>query len=328
MTLQRLALSRSTLDRASHRRPDPGLVASLLSVPGTAVLVLVGDRAPITDGPDGPGLDLLDPVTATAAATRTNHGRSGAGDLVVSAYLGTDAAGRDHVLLAAPAPPGEPAAAGADALPGATRWAGLRTVGHLLDDTDAGMLACAVALANWHAVHVACPRCGGTTEPVQAGWARACPACGAEHYPRTDPAVIMAVVDAGDRILLGRQDRWPQRRYSTLAGFVEPGEDLEAAVRREVWEEARIRVDQVTYRGSQPWPFPSSLMVGFRAAATSTEVRVDGTELAEARWWSREELGLDVATGELVLPPSISIARRLVEDWYGGPISGVAEAWR
>jgi NAD+ diphosphatase len=138
----------------------------------------------------------------------------------------------------------------------------------------------------------------------------------------------MAVVDEADRILLGRQARWPERRFSTLAGFVEPGESLEAAVRREVFEEAGVVVDEVVYRGSQPWPFPSSLMLGFFARATSTDIVVDGEELAQARWWSREELSLDLATGELLLPPTVSIARRLIEAWFGGPIRDAGEAWR
>jgi NAD+ diphosphatase len=162
---------------------------------------------------------------------------------------------------------------------------------------------------------------------IQSGWARSCPACGAEHYPRTDGAVIMAVTDADDRILLGRQATWPERRFSCLAGFVEPGESLEAAVRREVLEEAGVVVGEVTYRGSQPWPFPASLMLGFRGRALSTEITVDGTELAGARWWSREELALDIATGELLLPPAVSIARRLVEDWYGAPLRDGNEPW-
>jgi len=140
--------------------------------------------------------------------------------------------------------------------------------------------------------------------------------------------VIMAITDDAGRILLGRQVRWPEKRYSCLAGFVEPGESLEAAVRREAWEEAGVVVGEVEYRGSQPWPFPASLMLGFRARAVSTEITVDGEELASAHWWTREELGLDVATGELLLPPAVSIARRLVEDWYGGPLSDGGDVWR
>jgi NAD+ diphosphatase len=229
-----------------------------------------------------------------------------------------------HVALALPTPDADGDAAPLlDKLTGpGRRWAGLRDVGTLLDDTGAGLFTAALALANWHAVHPRCARCGTPTVVVQAGWARSCPACGAEHYPRTDPAVIMAVVDDDGRLLLGRQAAWPPKRYSTLAGFVEPGESLEAAVRREVAEEAGVVVGAVEYRGSQPWPFPSSLMLGFRGHAVGTAVEVDGVELAHARWWTREEFEADLASGELMLPPRVSIARRLIEDWYGGPVAG------
>jgi NAD+ diphosphatase len=132
----------------------------------------------------------------------------------------------------------------------------------------------------------------------------------------------MLVTDDDDRALLGRQHSWPDRSYSCLAGFVEPGESLEAAVRREVAEEAGVRVGEVTYQGSQPWPFPASLMVGFRGRALSTHVTVDGTELAEALWWSREEVRRSIAGGTLRLPPAVSIARRLVEDWFGSSLEG------
>ncbi|HET9655417.1 MAG TPA: NAD(+) diphosphatase [Kineosporiaceae bacterium] len=373
MTLDRLALSRSTLDRAAHRRTAPGLLPDLLADPTTAVLLLDGDRAPVLGGAAAPRLALVDPATAAELITaalpppRPSAGRPPAGPSVagrpatdarpgaretspaphaakwpgpegtdVTAFLGEDAGGRSYLLLATARPartpaPGAPAPApdtDARPAPDGARWQDLRAVGHLLDDTDAGLLTCAVALANWHAVHGCCARCGEPTEPVQAGWARACPACGAEHYPRTDPAVIMAVVDPADRILLGRQARWPSKRFSTLAGFVEPGESLEAAVRREVAEEAGVVVGEVRYLGSQPWPFPSSLMLGYRAQAVTTQIRVDGTELAQARWWTREEFALDTGTGELLLPPRLSIARRLIEDWYGGPVADAEEAWR
>jgi len=335
--LQRLALSRSTLDRAAHRRTTPGLLDDLLSRPATAVLLLDGDQAPVVDSPNGPVLALIDPVAAAGFVQAAWAGADGA---LVRLYLGDDAQGREHVVLARTEPPlkgsGPPRAAPGDApgpdqvdppVPGG-RWAGLRDVGAVLDDTGAGLMTTAVGLAHWHAGHPRCSRCGEPTEVIQAGWARSCPACGAEHYPRTDGAVIMAVTDGRDRILLGRQSRWPERRFSCLAGFVEPGESLEAAVRREVFEEAGVVVEGVDYRGSQPWPFPASLMLGFRARAVSTEITVDGEELSQARWWTREELGMDIATGELLLPPEVSIARRLIEEWYGAPIRDAGEAWR
>src|SRR5205085_1294541 len=132
----------------------------------------------------------------------------------------------------------------------------LRRIGPLLDDTEAGLFTAAVALSLWHSRHEYCARCGAPTLPDSTGWTRQCPRCGTEHYPRVDPAVIMAVVDGQDRILLGHQASWPDRRFSTLAGFVEPGESLEAAVRREVAEEAGVAIGDVSYLGSQPWPFP------------------------------------------------------------------------
>jgi NAD+ diphosphatase len=152
------------------------------------------------------------------------------------------------------------------------------------------------------------------------GWVRWCPVDDRELYPRTDPAVIMAVVDDEDRLLLGHATHWPAKRFSTLAGFVEPGESLEEAVRREVMEEVRIPVAEVIYRGSQPWPFPASLMAGFRArvAGRGSAARPDGVEMAGAQWFSRVEILAAIEAGELMLPTRLSISRALIEDWYGG----------
>ena len=196
----------------------------------------------------------------------------------------------------------------------------LREVGTLLDARDAGLVVHAVSLANWHAAHTHCPRCGTPTVPENAGHTRRCPDDRSEHYPRTDPAVVMLVVDDDDRLLLGRQTTWPERRFSTLAGFVEPGESLEAAVRREVAEECGVRIGAVTYLGSQPWPFPSSLMLGFTAHAETTDVGRHDGEIAEARWYDRATMLADVDAGELLVSPSISISRRLIEHWYGAPL--------
>ncbi|HET9899739.1 MAG TPA: NAD(+) diphosphatase, partial [Actinomycetes bacterium] len=168
--------------------------------------------------------------------------------------------------------------------------------------------------------------CGAPTEIGAAGHLRTCPQDGSQHFPRTDPAVIMAVISPDDRLLLGHQHVWPARRYSTLAGFVEPGESLEMAVAREVREEAGIDVVAVTYIASQPWPFPSSLMLGFTARADSDDIRPDGDEIEDVRWFSRDALREDVRSGELRLPPPVSIARRLIELWYGGPL-GEAARW-
>ena len=199
---------------------------------------------------------------------------------------------------------------------------------HTLRDavTDLGhagsaVLAYAGALVHWHRTHRFCGACGRPTVPARAGHVRLCTgaACGRQHFPRTDPAVITLVVD-GDRCLLARRRTWAPGRRSTVAGFVEPGETLEHAVAREVLEEVGVRVDEVRYRGSQPWPFPQSLMLGFRATATSTRITVDGDEIAEAGWYTAGRIHAETVAGTLVLPPSDSISHRLLDDWLtGGP---------
>jgi NAD+ diphosphatase len=192
---------------------------------------------------------------------------------------------------------------------------GVREIAAVLAQDEGGLLAYASALLNWHRRHRFCSVCGTATQIREAGLLRVCPACGAEHHPRTDPVVIMLVVD-GERVLLGRQPSWPAGRYSALAGFVEPGESLEDAVAREVFEESGVEVGAARYVSSQPWPFPSSLMLGFEASWVSGEpVAADG-ELEDARWFTRAEL-VDAAAerGEFLLPPPLAIARRLIDGW-------------
>jgi NAD+ diphosphatase len=189
----------------------------------------------------------------------------------------------------------------------------LRTIGAVLDRDDAALLAYARGLLYWHSRHGFCGVCGGPTASRQGGHVRHCPNCGADHFPRTDPAVIMLVTH-GDRCLLGHQNAWPEGMYSTLAGFVEPGESLEEAVAREVREEAGIEVDVVDYHSSQPWPFPASIMLGFVAQARTTEIHRHDEELADARWFRRAELK-DPSTCPVRLSNPASIARRLIEDW-------------
>ncbi len=198
----------------------------------------------------------------------------------------------------------------------------LREVGVSLDDRDAGLAVHAISLANWHATHSFCPRCGRPTEVAQAGHVRRCAADGSEHYPRVDPAVIMLVVDENDRCLLGRQRSWPEGRYSTLAGFVEPGETPEHAVVREVYEEAGITVTSCRYAGAQPWPFPSSLMLGYYATATGEWPRPDRDEIDEARWFSRADYEAALDNGDIKTPTSLSIASRLIQGWLGHPFPG------
>ena len=196
---------------------------------------------------------------------------------------------------------------------GSESWGELRPVASSLSDNDAGLLAYARALAIWRATHRYCARCGGPLEPARAGHVLHCAACGHNSFPRIDPAIIVLVTD-GERALLGRQASWVPGRYSTIAGFVEPGEALEDAVQREVREEASIEIQDVRYHSSQPWPFPSSLMVGFEAIAAGGEPRAHDGELEDVRWFERHE----VASGAITLPPPESISRRLIESWLGG----------
>jgi NAD+ diphosphatase len=200
------------------------------------------------------------------------------------------------------------------------RFAGLRQLATRLDEVSASLAVHAVALAGWHQRHPQCAQCGHLTDVAEAGAFRRCPACGATHFPRTDPAVIMLVTDEQDRCLLGHNGARSAGWFSTLAGFVEPGETPEQAVAREVYEEVGIEVGTLNYAGSQPWPFPSSLMLGYFAAATSTDIKVDGEEITEARWFSRSELAHAVSAGRVGLPTTLSIAGALVTAWYGAPL--------
>jgi NAD+ diphosphatase len=187
----------------------------------------------------------------------------------------------------------------------------LRMMGAALSDLDAGLFVTLVALSNWHASHPRCPRCGEQTEVRQAGWSRRCPNDGSDHFPRTDPAVIVLLHDGGDRALLGRQPSWPAGRYSTIAGFVESGESAEQAVHREVREETGVLIDDVIYRASQPWPFPQSLMLGYEARVVGGDIEQRDHELEDVQWFDRETLQREVDT----LPPPSSIAHWLITGW-------------
>lgn len=280
------ALSRADLDRAAHRRVDESWLAEAWK---TAAIVNLGPdgTVAITGDDDRPRLALAAAESVADSAERF--------------FLGEDGQ-RPYFAAASPSPP--------------EHGVGLRQVGAVLDDRDASLLVTAVALANWHRAHTHCPRCGAPTTVAGGGWLRTCSVDGSEHYPRVDPAVIMLVHDGAGRCLLGRQASWPEGRFSTLAGFVEPGESLEHAVAREVAEEAGIGVEDIRYRASQPWPFPSSLMLGFTARAVSAdEPRLLDGELAEARWFTRAELAGDAGPG---LPPPISISQWLISGWVHG----------
>ena len=221
-------------------------------------------------------------------------------------------------------------AAGAEAA--GHQWVSLRELGPHADDLTAGLVVSAVALEQWHSRHGHCPRCGAETVEASAGWTRVCPVDNSEHFPRTDPAVIMLVHDGGDRALLGRGPQWGEGRFSTLAGFVEPGESLEAAVAREVFEEVGVRVTDVTYLASQPWPFPASLMLGYIARLDGDPtITLDASEMAEAGWFTRDEVAeaADWTDEEYepdpdrilrAVPPHFSISRYLIDRWLAGDV--------
>lgn len=194
------------------------------------------------------------------------------------------------------------------------RWIDLRLAALSLPQIDAGYAAYARALVHWHRQHRYCGQCGAATRIEIGGHRRHCDACGLAQFPRLDPAIIVLVEHAG-RVLLGRQPNWPPKRYSVLAGFVEPGESLEDALRREVAEESGVDVIECEYHSSQPWPFPASLMLGFTARAGSDALSY-GDELEHAAWFSPGELLAAVAAGEVRLPPPLSLSARLLEDWY------------
>ncbi len=295
--LESLALARGTVDRVTHRRTDKDWLDAAWADPRTRVLVVS----------DGFALVRLDDEHAELIFVSPREAPAG-----TSFLLGQDADGVVYFGVSGDLP--------ARARHGRAR-ASLREVGTLLGDRDAGLLTHAVALANWHDTHTHCPIDGTPTVPDPGGHSTRCPADGTEHFPRTDPAVIMLVTDPDDRCLLARNAAWPGRRVSILAGFVDPGESAEQAVIREVAEETQIKVTNVRYVGSQPWPMPRSLMLGFRAEAPAGQaIVVDRDEIAEAHWFSRDELVAAIMAREIALPPPVSIARHIIESWFGGPL--------
>jgi len=193
----------------------------------------------------------------------------------------------------------------------------LRTLGDFLTQLEMGLAIHSQAIANWHHTHQFCARCGAPTISANGGSLRKCSTDGSEHYPRTDGAVIVLVKDDKDRVLLGRQKVWPEKRFSCFAGFVEPGESFEQTVLREVFEESGIKADEITYLGSQPWPFPASIMISFSAIATNpAAAKADGEEIEEIIWLTREEMCAAIANQSLTLPPGMSVARKMIEFWY------------
>ena len=272
-----LAFSGAALERAPIERRDAAWLAAQRARPDAGSLVLSERGLWIEDG----RLLLVEPGPE-------------------SVFLGLDG---DRPLFAT------------DGEPDRGHPAGLREAATELPAAEAALGAYAASLLSWHRRHGFCANCGAPTETADGGHERRCPACEAHHFPRTDPVVIVRVVDAHDRLLLGRQASWPEGRFSVLAGFVEPGETLEEAVRREVAEESGVVVDTVAYVASQPWPFPSSLMIGFNALGGGDPRPGDG-ELQQVRWFERAEVEAAAAgRGEIALSPPYSISRQLIDGW-------------
>ncbi|WP_426244940.1 NAD(+) diphosphatase [Nocardioides sp. LHG3406-4] len=300
-TLPHLALSAHAHNREGLRRTDDAWLAERWADASTRVLVVAGNRIRPVDGI----IEWVAPADAPDG---------------VRVLLGERDGVTRFALICDPATaPGE-----------REEWVGLRGLfPHFVDGgaDDAPWLFHAIGLAEWHWVTRFCPRCGGGLTSSHAGHELVCTSCGRAQFPRTDPAVIMAVTlgepgAADERVLLGRQQAWPAGRWSTLAGFVEPGETFEDAVRREVMEEVGTPVGEVTYFGNQPWPLPASLMVGFLARATSDRIDVDGAEIEEARWFTRAELLADAASGAITVPKGVSISSSLLESWAGESLHG------
>jgi NAD+ diphosphatase len=281
------------------RRTDEAWLAERMADPTTRVLVVSGNRLRPIDG----AVEWVTPADAPD------------GTLVL---LG-EGGGAVHlaVIVSPDEAPGE-----------RDDWVPLRDVLTVLADQEPGqapLLMHAVGLAEWHHATRFCPRCGGALVSRAAGHELRCSQCGRAQFPRTDPAVIMAITHGegeDEAILLGRNRARPAGRWSTLAGFCEPGETLEDAVRREVAEEVGVRVGEVSYFGSQPWPLPASLMLGFTGRATSTEIDVDGAEIEEARWWTRADFEAAVRSGDIAVPKGVSISSSLIESWFGRPLEG------
>jgi NAD+ diphosphatase len=286
--LRDIPLCAGTHDRAAPRRRDDAWLAEARQAATTRVVAVRGASDLLVEAASR--LAAVDPRALPAEAELT--------------FLGVDEAGAAVFVL--DAEEAEPAKSPHE-------FQELRLAGAALPAGDAALAVQAVAMVNWHRRHRFCGVCGGPTQSEEAGHSRRCASCGAQHFPRTDPAVIMLVA-AGDRCVLSRRPGSPANRWTVLSGFVEPGETPEAAVVREVSEEVGVRVTRARYLGSQPWPFPASLMLGYEAEADYGELAID-EELVDARWFSRAEIHAAIRDGSLLFPPSVSISRQLIWTW-------------
>lgn len=287
------------LDRAADKRDDDAWLASCLQDANHVRFVPVWRKKNLFTEGDNPRPVFLSPADA--------------GELVATAesivLLGED---EDQVYFAIGLP-----AEGDTPLAGLGRFRNLRWAAALLEEQECALLAYAKSMTHWHHHHRFCGTCGNPTESAAGGSMRICaaPECEEQHFPLIKPAIIVLVI-SGDRCLMGRQAQWPENMYSTLAGFVEPAESLEAALIREVREETGVEIASMQYFASQPWPFPNSLMLGFTAQAASEEIQVGEDELDDARWFTREEIREGLAQGTFRLPLKLSISFHLIENWF------------